>query len=155
MDRFLSVFAVLLILILVPFVEGQECESGQMRPCGSDIGVCETGLRTCTEGEWSECLGEKKPTLNIDICGDGLDDNCDGTIDEGCEEANETCYNNKHDLGEKGMDCGGKCPKKCYFFPWVEITLIGVAMFFIGLGLYYMQREKGKRFVVSESLGKD
>ncbi|NIP40912.1 MAG: hypothetical protein GTN39_05330 [Candidatus Aenigmarchaeota archaeon] len=154
MDKFIPLI-VLLVLMPVTVVQGQECTSGDTRPCGSDLGVCETGLRTCIGGKWSECVGEKRPTSNIDVCDNGLDDNCDGETDEDCFDVNETCYNKKHDLGEERTDCGGKCPKTCYFFPWVEVTLIGVAMFFIGLGLYYMQREKGKRLIVSESIVDD
>lgn|GEM_PF-1296423 len=146
---------VLFFLVSVTFVQSQECESGDTRPCGSDIGVCETGLRTCISGEWSECIGEKKPTSNIDICDNGLDDNCDGRSDENCENVNETCYNNEHDLGEERTDCGGMCPKRCFIFPWIEITLVGVALLFLGLGLYYMQRERGRRFISSESIVND
>ncbi len=153
--KILFVFAVLLILLSLQFVRGQECESGYTRPCGSDTGVCKTGLRTCIEGKWSECIGEKKPTSNIDICDNGLDDNCNGQVDEECANVNETCYNNKHDLGEEGTDCGGKCPRKCFNFPWVALVFVGIAIFFLGMGLYYMQRTKGKRIIMTESLGKD
>jgi len=148
-------FSFILILLLIPLVHGQVCESGETRPCGSDMGVCETGLRTCIGGKWSECIGEKKPTSNVDICGNGLDDNCDGQVDEGCEGVDEICQNGKHDLGEDGVDCGGRCPRRCFVFPWVETILVGIALLFLGLGLYYMERERGKRFVFSESLGKD
>jgi len=154
MDKFIP-FMVLLFLLSVPFVQGQGCSTGDTRPCGSDIGVCETGLRTCVSGEWSECIGEKKPVSNIDVCENGLDDNCDGRVDEGCERVNETCYNHEHDLGEEGTDCGGMCPERCFVFPWVELTLVGVALLFLGLGVYYMQRERGKRVLMSESLAKD
>ncbi|NIO20175.1 MAG: hypothetical protein GTN76_05370 [Candidatus Aenigmarchaeota archaeon] len=155
MDKSISAFLVFLILIMMPVVQGQQCVSGDTRPCGSDIGVCETGLRTCKGGEWSDCIGEKKPTSNVDVCDNGLDDNCDGTIDEDCFDVNVTCYNNEHDLGEEGRDCGGKCPNKCLIFPWVELMLVGIAVLFLGLGIYYMQREKGKRVIMSESITKD
>lgn len=155
MGKFLSTFLILLVLVSVPLVRGQECEAGDTRPCGSDIGVCETGSRTCIGGKWSECIGEKKPTSNIDMCDNGLDDNCDGQVDENCFDVNVTCFNKEHDLGEEWTDCGGKCPNKCFIFPWAETMLIGVFLLFLGLGLYYMRREKGKRVVFSESLGKD
>lgn len=156
MGKLLSVLLVLLMIsIIIPFTQGQECVSGDTRPCGSDTGVCETGLRTCIRGKWSACIGEKKPTSNIDICDNGLDDNCDGNVDEDCSDVNATCYNNQHDLGEEGVDCGGKCPRKCLVFPWVEITLAGIGILFLGLGLYYMEKEKGKRIIISESIAKD
>jgi hypothetical protein len=155
MGKFLYVFVFLLIFIPFAAAQEQECVSGDTRPCGSDIGVCETGLRTCIRGKWSECLGEKKPTSNFDICDNGIDDNCNEETDEGCEDMNETCHNNRLDPEEEGVDCGGRCPAKCFSFPWVELTVIGLILFFVGLALYYVQRGTGKRPMMSESLGKD
>jgi hypothetical protein len=155
MGKFLCMFVILLLFLPVAAVHGQECASGDTRPCGSDIGICETGLRTCIRGQWSECLGEKKPASNFDICDNGIDDNCNGETDEGCEDVNETCNNNRLDPEEEGTDCGGTCPAKCFSFPWIELTTIGLVVFFVGLALYYVQREAGKRPMMSESLGKD
>lgn len=50
------------------------------RPCG--LGEC-TGVQECTdEGGWTDCLPHVEP--QPERCGDGRDEDCDGSIDEGC-----------------------------------------------------------------------
>jgi len=49
------------------------CETGDERPCGSNVGVCEAGIRSCVDGEWGDCVGDIKPSE--ELC-NGLDDNC-------------------------------------------------------------------------------
>ncbi len=104
--------------------EGCECVLGDSRSCGplNETGICQKGLEFCTElGEWSgDCLNSTMP--DVEKCGsgsgNGLDDNCDGIIDEGCSLNNETeipvtCTNRVKDAGEEGIDCGGPCAIKC------------------------------------------
>ncbi|RLJ10224.1 MAG: hypothetical protein DRP15_00765 [Candidatus Aenigmatarchaeota archaeon] len=54
------------------------CREGDVRPCGTDEGICEFGNSTCINGVWSECVGGRGP--EDEVC-NGLDDNCDGIID--------------------------------------------------------------------------
>ncbi len=65
-----------------------ECVAGQRMVCyggptGTDgVGVCHGGERSCApDGTWSTCLGEQRPAA--EVC-NGLDDDCDGTSDDGC-----------------------------------------------------------------------
>jgi hypothetical protein len=63
--------------------EDQEClcsEPGTAAPCGTDVGICVAGTRTCGfDGLWGECEGAILP--GIERC-NGLDDDCDDAWDE-------------------------------------------------------------------------
>jgi tellurite resistance protein TehA-like permease len=59
------------------------CREGDRRVCGSDVGACESGRSVCKEGEWGECEGGVGPK-DSETCGNSLDDNCDGAVDENC-----------------------------------------------------------------------
>ncbi len=51
------------------------------RECGtSNLGICRMGTETCSIGVWSGC---NAITPKTESC-NGLDDNCDGVVDEGC-----------------------------------------------------------------------
>jgi len=65
------------------FDEGCPCEDGQYLPCGTGVGACREGLLSCTNGELGgNCVGAILPLE--ESCGDGEDNNCDGSVDEGC-----------------------------------------------------------------------
>ncbi|RYE93555.1 MAG: hypothetical protein EOO75_04090 [Myxococcales bacterium] len=53
---------------------------GATQACGSDVGACEPGTQVCQDGEFGGCSGGVGPSL--EVC-NGVDDNCDGAIDEG------------------------------------------------------------------------
>ncbi|MDX9723895.1 MAG: MopE-related protein [Myxococcota bacterium] len=57
-----------------------DCVSGQSQVCGSDVGACQQGSSVCVDGAWSDCdhLGPSPETCN------GVDDDCNGAIDDAC-----------------------------------------------------------------------
>ncbi|RLI98562.1 MAG: hypothetical protein DRO99_00405 [Candidatus Aenigmatarchaeota archaeon] len=61
-------------------VHAIDCFKGQTRPCGSNIGACQAGVRVCHDGNWSDCIGGTLPS--DEICDNGIDDDCDGATDE-------------------------------------------------------------------------
>ena len=58
-------------------------EEGEQKKCSKNVGVCEEGVQTCIEDggefEWSGCIGGVLP--EPEVC-DGLDNNCNGIIDD-------------------------------------------------------------------------
>jgi hypothetical protein len=66
--------------------EGCACSNGAVGNCGTDVGACDFGTWTCTDGRWGPtCTGGKGPAA-AETC-NNIDDNCDGNIDEGLTRA--------------------------------------------------------------------
>ena len=64
----------------------RNCYTGP--PNSNGVGACKGGTSICIGGQWAACQGEVKPAAN-ETCGNNKDDNCNGTIDEGC--GNQVC----------------------------------------------------------------
>jgi len=61
------------------------CTSGTQTSCITDLpGVCSAGVATCLpDGTgYGFCVASVSPI--IEVCGDGLDNDCDGSVDNGC-----------------------------------------------------------------------
>ncbi len=86
----------------------QSCYSGPMATRG--VGACIAGNATCdsTGHIGSSCLGEVVPVP--EKCGDGVDQNCDGAVDEGCActpAAQLACYDGPALTENVGICHGG------------------------------------------------
>lgn len=72
--------------------EGCECSDvgvGTTRDCGR--GIC-AGVQTCAETGWAECVPVVSPEperCGPDGTGNGLDDDCNGVVDDGCIRCGE------------------------------------------------------------------
>ncbi len=87
--------------------ENCECTSGEERSCGvSSVGMCTYGKQICVHNQWEDCQGNVDP-LPAELCGDSVDNNCNGQVDEGCVK--ESCQDHLKNQGEEDVDCGGPC----------------------------------------------
>jgi parallel beta-helix repeat protein len=137
--------------------DGCVCNESETDTCGSNIGECSQGTKTCVNCVWGECTGETGPFE--EVCGNGLDDDCDGVIDEpqpncivsnnvtcgygviptsGCKCGNGTYAN--------GFCCDGAFQwESCPDFPYWILIIIGAALL-AGILVYYflVLKKKGR-----------
>lgn len=97
------------------------CNMTQEKPCGTDMGICRAGIRLCDGFTWSDvCEGGTEP--GEEICGNDMDDDCDGEKDE--------------------QDCIMGTGNKCRHGPIESTCLCGVATYLGGYccnGFYSMK----------------
>ncbi|MEN9800449.1 MAG: hypothetical protein RL653_4146 [Pseudomonadota bacterium] len=74
---------------------GCPCESGATRSCyekgpplDAGVGICTRGLQACMAGSWLGCTGDVAP--EPERC-NGLDDDCDGQVDERPDVSTAPC----------------------------------------------------------------
>ncbi len=98
------------------------CSNGASRSCPykgpagtAGIGTCKAGRQTCTGGNWGACSGEVLPVP--EICGDGLDNNCNKQKDENCtpSKLHQSCTANSNcDTGQVCIQFQGQTKGTCF-----------------------------------------
>jgi len=94
--------------------EGCDCSPSDARACfpgqeGRNVGLCRDGVQHCSaDGTWGPCEGAVVPQPEGDLC-DGLDQDCNGTADDGLTNACGLCGETPAELCGNGLDddCNG------------------------------------------------
>ncbi len=127
--------------------DGQIDENIQSQ-CGSDVGACTFGMKTCANGVFTNCTGGVQPIP--EICGNDADDDCDGQTDEGCASSAACQWGL---IPETGCRCGnttyasGYCcsgsyqTEPCARIPWELLIIFGVAGAVIGIFIHVTRKK--------------
>ncbi len=81
-----------------------DCDPGDTRYCGDDVGQCATGTQACVGGAWQACSSTRP---SPELC-DGEDNDCDGLVDENCpchDGQETTCSQGENGCAEGTQIC--------------------------------------------------
>lgn len=75
-----------------------ECADGEVSsgPCVAEQGVCANGTAQCQDGQWGPCQYPDTHETTESVC-DGLDNDCDGAVDEAAIGLGEPCDSEEDD----------------------------------------------------------
>lgn len=90
----------------------QACYTGDAGTLG--VGVCHGGVEICSNGIWGACQGQVLPSA--EVC-DGLDNNCNGQVDENIVRS---CYDGPPGTVDAGACVGGS--QSCDAGSWSACT---------------------------------
>ena len=96
------------------------------KPCTVGTGACEaTGTYVCTaDGSAVECDATPKSGASSETCGDDIDNDCNGQVDDGCDC--DWAGNSEGVCGEAKRDASGDCTEPDNFESTVESTCDGL-----------------------------
>ena len=92
---------------------GQTCLTGDTRHCYTgpfgteDVGLCEAGVERCVGGTWDGTCRLQVVPEATDTCGDGLDTDCNGVVDDACAPSEDA---GAHDAGFSTADAAVSAP---------------------------------------------
>jgi hypothetical protein len=64
--------------------DGCTCQENETRVCGIDTGNCQTGMQTCTNLMWGDCVGQITAQAQDSCAVAGDDANCNGVDNDRC-----------------------------------------------------------------------